>query len=79
MFSLSDNLVRLNGKVAIAEKLKPFFNIVVGNGLSNMNDYGVSYLRSTHFEVEELAREGGLDFQLLRPLENQTSRNYEQR
>ncbi|HFU4452141.1 TPA: hypothetical protein ACGO97_002131, partial [Streptococcus suis] len=78
-FSLGDNLVGLNGKVAVAEKLKPFFDSVVGNGLSNMNDYGVSYLHSTHFEVGELAREEGLDFQLLHPLENQTSGNYGRR
>ncbi len=32
MFSLRYDLVRLNGKVTIAEKLEPFFNIVVGNG-----------------------------------------------
>ncbi|HFU4188484.1 TPA: hypothetical protein ACGO8E_002406, partial [Streptococcus suis] len=31
-FSLGDNLVGLNGKVAVAEKLEPFFDIVVGNG-----------------------------------------------
>ncbi len=32
MFSLGYDLVRLNGKVAVAEKLEPFFDIVVENG-----------------------------------------------
>ncbi len=32
MFSLGYDLVRLNGKITIAEKFEPFFDIVVGNG-----------------------------------------------
>ncbi|CYW13421.1 Uncharacterised protein [Streptococcus suis] len=61
MFCLRYDLVRLNGKITIAEKLKPFFDIVVGNG------FGLIFfqLQKSHLQETMVLGAGfGFDSQL---------------